>query len=151
MKIISPVHEFWHTAALGHLQFLCEPGVQACSWQEEASELNSFRIRSSPMEEWWKELTVNQKVVLLSMQVPLVPAERGTKITEQGAHRHCCSRRVHGLIFSSSFSLSDSPNRCWTSCCDCTHLSNSLTCALRKFRMLLQNHTKNLWAKYQPF
>lgn len=76
MKVISSVCEFWHTAALSHLQFFYEPGGQACSWEEEAADLNSFRIWSSPMEEWWKELTINQKVALPSMQVSLFMAER---------------------------------------------------------------------------
>lgn len=74
MKLISPMCEFWK--ALGHLQLFYKPGGQACSWEEEAAELDSFRTWSSPMEEWWKELTINQKVALPSMQVPLFMAER---------------------------------------------------------------------------
>lgn len=50
------MHEIWHIAALSHPQFFYGPGSQACSWEEEDAELNSFRIWSFPMEEWWKEL-----------------------------------------------------------------------------------------------
>lgn len=91
------------------------------------------------MQEWWKELTINQKVALPSVQVPLFMAERKTKITEQGAHRHQCDFVVCSIkarppcspytaaeeltcsFLDPPISFSDTPNRCWTCCCDCTH------------------------------
>lgn len=61
MNIINPVCQFGQEVAACHPQFY-KPEVQPFSWEEEAAEPHSFRIRNCPMDEWDTDLSIKQNV-----------------------------------------------------------------------------------------
>lgn len=142
--ILDCFHEYYQpsvSVASCHLQFFNKPGVQGCSWEEDA-EWNSLRIKSPSMDEQCKDLTITKGCLIFcagpsfhdwkrnKTEIPLGWTHRGLvwicslfcKVSPP-CSPHTAPVDLAYLFADPTFSLPDTTSRSWTFCCDCTHLN----------------------------